>query len=263
MKRLILLKDLTNLEALPVSAVLLDPSGTIVGVNNAWKEFGRRNGLCLRNSGIGASYLTHCGAGRAGSGVAKDLRELLAGRRDLVMHVYPCNSPGEERWFMMLAFPLSLSGPSGIAILHAEISSFVPLPVVEKQGKRRAGQKGGADPSSIFAELAGTVEASVSLTLASQLQSMLKPPAAKRSKPKAQASEDKNAIDTFPRARLSKRQLEVLRLLGEGKTNAQIAKALFRSPHTIKLHVSAILRELNLKSRTQAALLASKLPKGS
>ena len=63
------------------------------------------------------------------------------------------------------------------------------------------------------------------------------------------------------RAGLSKRQLEVLKLLGEGKTNAEIAKALFRSPNTIKLHVSAILRQLNLKSRTQAALLASKLPR--
>jgi FixJ family two-component response regulator len=48
-------------------------------------------------------------------------------------------------------------------------------------------------------------------------------------------------------------------LLGEGKTNKQIAEALFRSPNTVKLHVSAILRELNLKSRTQAALLASRL----
>jgi predicted transcriptional regulator len=42
-------------------------------------------------------------------------------------------------------------------------------------------------------------------------------------------------------------------------TNKEIAKTLFRSPHTIKLHVSAILQQLNLKSRTQAALLASKL----
>jgi GAF domain-containing protein len=58
---------------------------------------------------------------------------------------------------------------------------------------------------------------------------------------------------------LSKRHMEVLRLLGEGKTNNEIAEALFRSPHTIKLHVSAILRKLKLKSRTQAALLASKV----
>jgi predicted transcriptional regulator len=47
--------------------------------------------------------------------------------------------------------------------------------------------------------------------------------------------------------------------LGEGKTNKQIAEALFRSPNTIKLHVSAILRQLKLKSRTQANLLASRL----
>jgi hypothetical protein len=136
-----LLKELTNLEALPVSAVILDPSGTIVGVNNAWKEFGRRNGLSLRNSGIGANYLTHCGDGGSGSGVARELRELLSGRRDLVMHVYPCNSPGEKRWFMLLAFPLSLTAPSGIAILHAEISSFVPLPVVESKGGHKPGKR--------------------------------------------------------------------------------------------------------------------------
>ena len=62
-------------------------------------------------------------------------------------------------------------------------------------------------------------------------------------------------------AQLSKRQMQVLRLLGEGKTNKEIAEALFRSPNTIKLHVSAILQQLKLKSRTQAALLASRLYK--
>ena len=61
--------------------------------------------------------------------------------------------------------------------------------------------------------------------------------------------------------RLSKRQLEVLGLLAEGKTNAEIARALSRSPHTIKLHVSAILRQLNVKSRTKAAFLASAILK--
>jgi DNA-binding CsgD family transcriptional regulator len=60
---------------------------------------------------------------------------------------------------------------------------------------------------------------------------------------------------------LSKRHMEVLLLLGEGKTNKEIAKALCRSPNTIKLHVSAILRLLNLKSRTQAALFASRVYK--
>jgi DNA-binding NarL/FixJ family response regulator len=58
---------------------------------------------------------------------------------------------------------------------------------------------------------------------------------------------------------LSRRQLEVLRLLGEGKTNKEIARTLGRSPNTIKLHVSAILRQLRFKNRTEAAVLASEL----
>ena len=56
---------------------------------------------------------------------------------------------------------------------------------------------------------------------------------------------------------LSRCQLQVLRLLGEGKSNREIAEALCRSPNTVKLHVSAILHRLNLRSRTQAALIAS------
>ena len=73
-----------------------------------------------------------------------------------------------------------------------------------------------------------------------------------------QQSED-HALQNLALAGLSKRQLEILGLLAEGKTNTEIASALSRSPNTIKLHVSAILRQLNVKSRTQAALLASKL----
>jgi len=93
----------------------------------------------------------------------------------------------------------------------------------------------------------GAIEQSVTNSLAGQLRTMFV----------GRDGEEAEPID--PRTKLSKRQLEVLRLLGEGKTNAEIAKALFRSPHTVKLHVSAILRQLNLKSRTQAALLASQL----
>lgn len=63
----------------------------------------------------------------------------------------------------------------------------------------------------------------------------------------------------FARDRLSKRQMEVFQLLGQGKSNKEIAATLLRSPNTIKLHVSAILRRLKLRSRTQAALLASGL----
>ena len=55
---------------------------------------------------------------------------------------------------------------------------------------------------------------------------------------------------------LSDREQEVLDLIALGKTNNDIAKALFISVRTVKFHVSSILTKLNVKNRTEAALKA-------
>jgi DNA-binding CsgD family transcriptional regulator len=55
---------------------------------------------------------------------------------------------------------------------------------------------------------------------------------------------------------LSKRELEVLRLVAEGKSNQEIAAALFISPHTVGNHVASIFNKLGLDSRTAAAAYA-------
>lgn len=55
---------------------------------------------------------------------------------------------------------------------------------------------------------------------------------------------------------LSKREREVLRLLGEGLTNDQIAKRLFISPKTAEHHVGRIYRKLDLRTRAEAAAYA-------
>lgn len=55
---------------------------------------------------------------------------------------------------------------------------------------------------------------------------------------------------------LTERELDVLKDLGRGMSNQQIAKDLFISEHTVKKHVSAILSKLGLSHRTEAALMA-------
>jgi DNA-binding NarL/FixJ family response regulator len=58
------------------------------------------------------------------------------------------------------------------------------------------------------------------------------------------------------RADLSDRELEVLRLLAEGKGNAEIAGELFISPKTVKNHIASILVKLQMENRIQAAVYA-------
>lgn len=57
-------------------------------------------------------------------------------------------------------------------------------------------------------------------------------------------------------ADLSEREIEVLRLIAEGRSNTEIAERLVISEHTVKRHVSNILSKLHLADRTQAAVYA-------
>jgi len=57
---------------------------------------------------------------------------------------------------------------------------------------------------------------------------------------------------------LTEREVTVLRLLGEGKTNPEIGAALFISPRTASVHVTNILRKLSVTTRVQAASVAER-----
>ena len=57
-------------------------------------------------------------------------------------------------------------------------------------------------------------------------------------------------------ALLTKRQQEVLLLLSQGLSNKGIANRLVLSEGTVKLHVSAIMRTLGARSRTEAVVVA-------
>ncbi len=70
------------------------------------------------------------------------------------------------------------------------------------------------------------------------------------------------AANTLPggsgviRSELSERELDVLKLIANGKDNAQIAGDLHISPKTVKNHISNILMKLQIENRIQAAVYA-------
>lgn len=64
------------------------------------------------------------------------------------------------------------------------------------------------------------------------------------------------ALPADPLAALTQREREVLRLLGQGLSNKEIASALTLTEITVKGYVSTVLDKLQVADRTQAALLA-------
>lgn len=61
-----------------------------------------------------------------------------------------------------------------------------------------------------------------------------------------------------PHSTLTKRELEVLSLIGNGKNNQEIAEILYIGIKTVKTHVSNILSKLEVDDRTQAAIYANR-----
>ena len=55
---------------------------------------------------------------------------------------------------------------------------------------------------------------------------------------------------------MTERELQVIALLAEGKTNREIAERLFMAEKTASVHVSRILSKLDVRSRTEAAAVA-------
>jgi DNA-binding NarL/FixJ family response regulator len=91
---------------------------------------------------------------------------------------------------------------------------------------------------------------------ASQGESLISPQIAAKVLQRLRAqSKDVDAAETI-RAELSDRELQVLKLIANGKDNSQIARELFISPKTVKNHISNILMKLQIENRIQAAVYA-------
>ena len=65
-----------------------------------------------------------------------------------------------------------------------------------------------------------------------------------------------DAVLKRPTAALSSRQLDVLRLLIQGKSTREIAEELHLAPHTVRNHVRSLLNALEAHTRLEAVLIA-------
>ena len=111
----------------------------------------------------------------------------------------------------------------------------------------RAGASGyllkDTDPAVLVAELRSVLagEAALSRRLVGRIMQEFRSPATPRFARRSRAS-----------SKLSAREWEVMELLGEGLSTDEVARRLFVSPTTVRVHVSGVLRKLRVKDRESA-----------
>jgi len=87
-------------------------------------------------------------------------------------------------------------------------------------------------------------------------ESLISPTIASKVLRRVRSSSSQPEIERTIRAELSDREIEVLKLIANGKDNAMIAGELHISPKTVKNHISNILMKLQIDNRIQAAVFA-------
>jgi two-component system, NarL family, nitrate/nitrite response regulator NarL len=159
----------------------------------------------------------------------------------------------------IVVLDLAMPGSDGFGTLHEFGRRQPQLPVVvvssseDPRDVRRALASGAlgyipksASPRTILAAMQFVLAGNVYVpTLLAQDQTSKPNEAADHSNPGKAAS-------------LTARQTDVLRLLCEGRSNKEIGRKLGLSEKTVKVHVSALFKALNVANRLQAAAMADK-----
>ena len=94
------------------------------------------------------------------------------------------------------------------------------------------------------------------ISSAARGESLISPHIAAKVLQHVRATSERPEIADTIRAELSDREIEVLKLIANGKDNAVIAAELHISPKTVKNHISNILMKLQIDNRIQAAVYA-------
>ena len=127
---------------------------------------------------------------------------------------------------------------------------IIMLTAVDSEQKEVSGLKFGADDY--------IVKPFALPNLLARIEALLR-----RSNWKQKKSQSKNMNLPFtsddPIVPLTSREKEVLKLVGQGANNQEIAEKLFVREVTVKTHLNSIFKKLNVSNRTQAVLLAMQM----
>ncbi|MDM5179292.1 EAL domain-containing protein [Massilia sp. DJPM01] len=148
-----------TIDALLEHIVLIDQRGTILSANKAWRDFAQANGGDPARVCEGINYLDVCD--RAASDGCADaaqvgllLRDTLAGRRRSATFDYPCDAPGQQRWFSLKITALDHAGAPAVVLVHDNITE---LKICEQQIQFQASLLASVEQAVIATDLAGSI----------------------------------------------------------------------------------------------------------
>jgi PAS domain S-box-containing protein len=112
------------LDALAAHIAILDETGTIVGVNAAWRRFAEANGLDDATFGIGTNYLEVCDRADSpeAAAVASGIRTVMAENESEFYLEYPCHGPRDNRWFGVRVTSFEWYGHRRYIVAHEDIT---------------------------------------------------------------------------------------------------------------------------------------------
>lgn len=135
----------TTVDALSASIAILDETGRIIAVNQAWREFAEAHSPQPETIGEGANYLDLCHAikgaeAEAARKLAAGIVKVLDGEMDIYSQEYACHAPGGNRWFsgMVTRFP-SREGKR-VVVAHENITERKQLEAENLKLLRRLNQ---------------------------------------------------------------------------------------------------------------------------
>lgn len=116
-----------TIDALSSHLCVVDESGTIIAVNQAWRDFAAANAPAPHQDPVGQNYLSVCDAAAAGgfeaaATFAAGVRAVLRSEQPAFAMEYDCHSPKLQRWFNARVTRFAGDGPTRLVIAHENIT---------------------------------------------------------------------------------------------------------------------------------------------